>query len=568
MRFHVLASDYDGTLAEQGRVSAATVSCLEALRRTGRRVILVTGRQIEDLTSVCPRLDLFDWVVGENGGVLYQPLRKAMRTLGESPPEGFVRALRGRRVPISVGQVVVATHEPYQDVVLDVIREMGLELQVIFNKGAVMVLPTGMNKASGLAAALASSGYSLHNTLGVGDGENDHALLSACEAGVAVGNAVETLKTRADHVAHAPAAEGVRVVVRALMEDEKRLYPRADGRNLLHVGATAQHEPVTLDAFSEPVLIAGHSGSGKSTVALTLIEQLADRNYQYCILDPEGDYRGLPGAIVLGEGHPPDVREVVESLASTHQNVVVNLLEVPFDDRPAFFESLFTRVQELRARHGRPHWIVVDEAHHVLPESRLQTELTFPLRMESLMLITVHPAHVRRSLMKHVRTAVAVGAQARDTLMDFAIAAGVSKPGRTGGELMAGEALIWRPDDGLKPQRFRLRTPRTERRRHIRKYAFGQLGPDKSFYFRGPDKRLNLRVQNLQLFLQVAEGVDDLTWLHHLERHDYSRWLRECIKDEALAEELEQVEHDLRLDPVGSRARVRAAIETRYTGPA
>jgi hypothetical protein len=110
---------------------------------------------------------------------------------------------------------------------------------------------------------------------------------------------------------------------------------------------------------------------------------------------------------------------------------------------------------------------------------------------------------------------------------------------------------------------------RTEHKRHVRKYAEGELGPDRSFYFRGPDNRLNLRAQNLRLFLQVADGIDDDTWLHHLRQRDYSRWIREAMKDEDLANDVAGIENagDVapKLSANESRARIRAAVESRYT---
>jgi len=102
----------------------------------------------------------------------------------------------------------------------------------------------------------------------------------------------------------------------------------------------------------------------------------------------------------------------------------------------------------------------------------------------------------------------------------------------------------------------------------VRKYVEGELGPDRSFYFRGPDDRLNLRVQNLSLFNQIAEGLVDETWLFHLRRGDYSRWFREAIKDEDLAREAAAVEADESLTPAESRAQLRETIEARYTAPA
>jgi hypothetical protein len=77
-----------------------------------------------------------------------------------------------------------------------------------------------------------------------------------------------------------------------------------------------------------------------------------------------------------------------------------------------------------------------------------------------------------------------------------------------------------------------------------------------------------LRVQNLSMFVQIADGVDDATWLHHLRAGDYSRWLRDAIKDRDLAREAAEAEASPEADAAASRERIRTAIERRYTGPA
>src|ERR1700749_5118939 len=151
MRYLALCCDYDGTLATDGRVLPETVRALERFIADGRKVVLVTGRELDDLKTVCPRLDLFTYVVAENGGLLYQPATGTETPLAQRPPDSFVAGLRARNVgPISVGRVIVATWEPHETAVLEIIRDLGLELQIIFNKGAVMVLPAGVNKATGL----------------------------------------------------------------------------------------------------------------------------------------------------------------------------------------------------------------------------------------------------------------------------------------------------------------------------------------------------------------------------------------------------------------------------------
>jgi HAD superfamily hydrolase (TIGR01484 family) len=210
MRYLALCCDYDGTLAHHGSLDEPTIAALERLKQSGRCLVMVTGRELDELKTVCSRLDLFDRVVAENGALLYRPQTDEEQLLGERPPNDFVAALKGKGVErISVGRVIVATWEPHENTVLETIHEMGLELQVIFNKGAVMILPTGMNKATGLRVALKELNLSEHNAVGVGDAENDHAFLSICGCGVAVANALPSLKDRADFVTKATHGAGV-----------------------------------------------------------------------------------------------------------------------------------------------------------------------------------------------------------------------------------------------------------------------------------------------------------------------------------------------------------------------
>jgi hypothetical protein len=153
-------------------------------------------------------------------------------------------------------------------------------------------------------------------------------------------------------------------------------------------------------------------------------------------------------------------------------------------------------------------------------------------------------------------------------LREFSDSVGAGPPEIEQTKLEAGEALVWFPEESPRPLRVQIAPSRTERRRHTRKYAEGELGPDRSFYFRGPEGKLNLRAQNLFLFLQMADGVDDDTWLHHLRAGDYSRWMRESIKDQGLAEDVAGVEERADISPLDSRRGIRAAIEERYTLPA
>jgi hydroxymethylpyrimidine pyrophosphatase-like HAD family hydrolase len=228
MRYLALAADYDGTLAHDGRVDEPTLAALRRLRESGRKLLLVTGRELDDLQETFAHPELFDLIVAENGALLYDPAAKEVKALAPPPPPEFIEELHRRGVaPMSVGHSIVATWEPHEAVVLKTIHDLGLELQVIFNKGAVMVLPSGVNKASGLSVALKTLGLSPHNTVGVGDAENDHAFLALCECAVAVANALPALAERADLVTRGDHGAGVvELIDRLLADDLADVAPR------------------------------------------------------------------------------------------------------------------------------------------------------------------------------------------------------------------------------------------------------------------------------------------------------------------------------------------------------
>jgi len=221
MRYLALACDYDGTLAADSRVDEKTLAALERFLDSGRKLILVTGRQMDELLQVFPRINLFERVVAENGALLYQPASREEKTLGDRPPEEFIKTLRERGVaPLSVGRIIVATWQPYETTVVETIREMGLELQVILNKEAVMVLPSGINKANGLSAALSELGLLPHNTVGVGDAENDLAFLKLCGCAVAVANALPMVKEQADFVTSGSRGAGVTELINQMIASD------------------------------------------------------------------------------------------------------------------------------------------------------------------------------------------------------------------------------------------------------------------------------------------------------------------------------------------------------------
>jgi hydroxymethylpyrimidine pyrophosphatase-like HAD family hydrolase len=567
MRYLALATDYDDTIARHGHLDADARAALQRLRTSGRRAILVTGRTHDELLSVCPDLEPFAAVVLENGAVLHVPARRETQVLCLQVSEILVRALERRGVqPLIRGHAIVATRRHHEIAVLECIRDLDLELQITFNGHAVMVLPSGVNKGSGLRAALRELDLSIHEAVGIGNGQNDHSFLDLCECAVAVANAVDAVKAKADFVTPAATAAGVIQLIDELIATDLSQRVTGGVGDVVVLADRADGVPATFRPYGQNILVCGPSGAGKSTFATGLIERLIDRDYQICIIDPEGDYGTLDGIVTIGNRlRAPTADEVIDRLSHGRANVVVNLLGIPLDDRPDFFAQLLPRLQALRARTGGPDWILIDEVHHLLPAQWGQATYMLPQRLGETILITFRPSEVAPAILGMMDIAVAVGPSPVLTLGDLAKALGQEAPAVP--PTKRDQAIIWERSAALDPYPAIIVPARSARLRHLRKYAEGNLGP-RSFFFRGADARMNLRAQNLAVFCELALGVDDDTWLHHLRRGDYSAWLAGTIKDADLAAEVAGVEQAFQLTSADSRRLVREAIDRRYMLPA
>lgn len=228
MRYLALASDYDGTLARSGVVHPNTIASMEKLVNSGRKIILVTGRQLPDLSSVFSRLDLFERVVVENGAVLYNPATGQKQSLAARPPDEFIERLREKGITnFGIGDVIVDTWRVHAAQIQEIISEFDLDLHLIFNYEGVMVLPRGVDKMSGLGAALAEVGISCENVVAVGDAENDEAMFRGCGLAVAVANAIPQLKTVANLVTEGLDGEGTSDLIEKIIAGSLPMPPLA-----------------------------------------------------------------------------------------------------------------------------------------------------------------------------------------------------------------------------------------------------------------------------------------------------------------------------------------------------
>jgi hydroxymethylpyrimidine pyrophosphatase-like HAD family hydrolase len=588
MRYQVLATDYDGTLADQGRVADNVIEKLRQLQATGRMAVLVTGREMKDLIEVFPAYKIFDYIIAENGALIHNTATGKDQLLGPAPDPAFVRALHEKGIhPISVGRVIIATWEPYEPAVLDTIKTAGIERQVIFNKGAVMILPTGINKATGLQALLHSLHLSVHNSVAIGDAENDGAMLQAAECAVAVSNALPALKSMADWVTPSGHGEGVMELMDQLITDDLSQLEERLTRHNLQLGKEEDSPPLSINPYRSGILVSGVSGSGKTTFTISIVESLISKGYQFCLIDPEGDYLEMPGCVVLGSGSSlPSIEEIKELLKDPSQNLVICTLSIPLADRPSFCIRLMPHLLDLRRQYGHPHWILLDEAHHLVPahthlpplqgagtpppaSSPHATTLPaaggltdpLPADFNNFILISTSPHALGREILSKVGLLLIVGKNTLYPIEQFCQVVGGQVPDGIP-SLAEHEVCVWERDRDRPPYKTTFQLPRQLKQRHKKKYAEGDMG-DNSFVFTGPENRLRLKANNLMLFIHLAEGVDEETWSYHLYRGDFTKWFRDTVHDEELArvgEEAEKIK-----DPAVSQKQIIDFIAQKYT---
>lgn len=214
MQYLAIATDYDGTLATEGAVDTPTLAALRRYREAGGQLLLVTGRALTDLQQVFPHLLLFESVIAENGAVYFDPASQQIQLLGEPFPAAFPTTLIQRQVaPLHQSQVMISTLDTHSDTVQQVIQDLSLAARVILNKGAMMILPQGVDKGTGVRFALRQMGIPVDQAIGIGDAENDRDLLLSCGLAVAVENALEDLKAIADRVTTQPRGAGVQELI-------------------------------------------------------------------------------------------------------------------------------------------------------------------------------------------------------------------------------------------------------------------------------------------------------------------------------------------------------------------
>ena len=562
--FRAVAVDYDGTLAE-GQIVPDTLAALADARARGIRVILVTGRIMNELRTVFPEVeDHVDAVVAENGAVLVTPV--GVRQLAAQVDRAVSAALGARGVVHRTGQVLVACGAVDEPAALEVIRGLGLDCQLLRNQGELMILPAGVTKGSGLLEALADLGLSHHNTIGVGNAENDHGLLDVCEIGVAVANAVDAIHAHADLTLALPDGQGVADLLRGpLLTGRAHIHPR---RWQITLGIDQSGETVTLPASQLNLAVCGGTGEGKSYLAGLICEQLVRLGYSLVVFDPEGDHVGLGelrDVLVTGgyERRLADPAEVVRLLRH-HGSVVVDLSHLDATGQAAYVAGLPGEIEAQRAVTGLPQWVVVDEAHE--PFGRTGSMLgVFNPAAKGYLLVTWRPEELSGEVPDALDAVIALGSpHPSDHLVDLT-AAVAEMPRAQIARLLHGPAgravLAWRahPHQAVAFSPGPRSTPHL---RHQHKYDYAGVEPARQFHFRTEaDTPTGAIAANLPVLQDELVRCDPGVLRHHCPRHDFSRWIAAVFYDQPLAASLAAAETQLPAhSPAAIVEQVRLAL--------
>lgn len=571
MYCRAIACDFDGTGAENGHLAPDVSAALGTAKAQGILTLLVTGRVLEEIQAACPDLSVFDAVVAENGALIWFPSSNQKIHLGLPPPDSFLGELRAQNVPFHTGNVVVGTWSRYAGQVLELIRRSGLDSQLIFNREALMILPGGINKASGVRRALEELRRSEKSLVAIGDAENDVPLLTAAGVGLAPRNSVPAVAAIADDRLAHPGGAGVARYVYDILE-RGGILPTPP-RHRLSLGRTIEGAPVLFPACGSNALICGDPRSGKSWLAGLIAEQLIEQGYRLCIIDPEGDYVPLgrrSKILSLGYDLSLPAPSVVPRIFSDEPlSVVLNLSFLSLADQVRYVDRLLAALDESRDATGIPHWILIDEAHYFF--HRWDTiGRTVEQRTGNFILVTYRPSLIASEVYPHIGACLFT----KTTIDEERYFITTLLQTRQPGDLTPRDALkdLERPRAALLldesgGSRWQVFTPGeriTDHAHHARKYADTRLPDDKAFRFLYTGPPPSVVAHNVMEFHDAVQAVAVESLRHHLSVGDFSRWAADVLGDEQLARGLRKLERIMPTKVTPDRKEILAHIEDHY----
>lgn len=575
MLFKALACDYDGTLAFEDRIPPAVREALERVRAAGLRLILVTGRTFFELTRVCDCLELFDAVVAENGAVLYYPGSAMIRDQGPPVPGRLLAELDRRGIYYQVGRVIVGTGRADEGGLKEALAAAGVTRDLIYNRAALMLLPAGVSKGSGVQQALRVLRLSPHDVLALGDAENDIPLFDACGFSGCPADSLPAVMERVDWVFPGVHGAGLAAAITGQILPDRLAAPDSS-RHRFSIGwVAATSGPVTIPARGVNILIHGDPHSGKSWLAGALVERLVAARYAVCVVDPEGDYRvlaHLPGVTWLEVHGPADVDRVLDGhRQDPAASTVLDLSTLPHAMKVAVIERALWKIREIRRSTGRPHWVLIDEAHYSLHAGGVAAA-ALDVADRGFCFVTYRPSWLRERVIQ----AVDIFLLARTSGSEELAFLGATLPAVVSEGAGISEALARLPrGEFLLVQRDRQHPPsavtfvaaprQTVHVRHLTKYVDSCVPPGREFRFRGFDGRVRASADSLHGFRRVVSTAPDEVLAHHAEHGDFSRWVRDVFADVELARQLRKIEARWRRRELADlRRAIDALITVRY----
>jgi len=504
-------------------------------------VVIATGRILSALREVCGNLDFVDGVVAENGAVVSLP-NGYTTMLAEAPPVSLLAKLNERDIEFKVGRCVVEMDAGLAETAMSLIRELELPLAITFNRGRMMLLPASISKSCGLQELLDILGQSVHNTVGIGDAENDHELLNVCEYGVAVEWGSQFLKEHADHVIPGQGPEAVGDYIKQISSQVRLPLGNRRGRRRIILEATEGQTAFSIAIRGRNILVAGDTQSGKSWLAGLLCEQMILKGYSVYVFDPEGDYtslRTLPNTVVLGGGNMLPHDSDLTMLLHQGLSVVLNLAHLGQDEKADYIHHHLRLVAQFRRTHGYPHRILLDECHYFLNwpghGSLLDEEL------DSYTLVTYRPSLLAPEILAAMQVVAVTRLAEReevDVIQQLA-GPGFSKADWHGvlANLDIKEAALLPPTEEAegKLHRFCVAPRLTQHVRHRTKYFEIPVMNDSAFVFTDNGSPLPVVATTLGELASSIKLVAPQVLEGHLERHDLSSWIAELFGDHELA---------------------------------
>ena len=573
--FKALACDYDGTLASEDRISEEARAALDQARAAGLRLVLVTGRTFFELTRVCECLGLFEAVVAENGAVLYYPAESMIHDEGPPPPGRLLAELDRRGIYYQPGRVIVDTARSDEAAVREALAAAAVTREIVYNRGALMLLPTGVSKGTGVQKAVRSLGLSPHDVLALGDAENDLALFEACGWCACPASAGGEVQERADWIFPGENGQSIAAAIAGPILSGRLPRARALRHHVALGWTVTTSEPATVPVRGVNVLIHGDPLSGKSWVAGSLMERMIGARHAVCILDVEGDYgvlARLPGVTSVEIREPREAERALRVLErDPAASLILDLSALTHVEKLEAVERALGRIRALRRRIGRPHWVLLDEAHYTLHRSGIPGDPGI-VEDRGFCLVTYRPSWLRAGILAAVDIFVLARTTAVAEIEALATVAGA--PFGDGrllsdalGRLPRGEFLLVRPreESGPGAVTFVAAPRQTVHVRHLTKYADSEVQPGHEFLFRRSSGQSVASAESLQAFRRVVATIDHGVLAHHAGHGDFSRWVLDVFHDIELGRQLRKMESRWRRGELADlRGSINALIESRY----